>query len=190
MIRPRHCLGTVSVPVENPSAKLIRKALCEHCVYCSASLVYIVYFLEYSDIQGCKGMRRSTQNIPSARKADLNVQVHAADMQDRDGATDIIHEVLEQARTVSRPWVDGGYRGAKPVNWLVKLEQVGLLKIAENPRIFATSLCSVVVWPWRGPLHGRHSVQDFERSVSSSLTWALLAVYRYLMRRPGRMITA
>ncbi len=51
--------------------------------------------------------------IVDAGGTPVVMTVHTADIQDRDGAPDLIAELLETVPTVCRPFADGGHPGPK-----------------------------------------------------------------------------
>ena len=57
------------------------------------------------------------------------VRVHPADIQDRDGATDVIIEMLKKA---ARLWAGGGYRGKGLRSKLAELGVPDALEIVEK----------------------------------------------------------
>lgn len=124
----------------------------------------------------------------------LAILIQTADVQDRDGAPDVILAMLKKAPTVTRLWADGGYQGPKLAGKLLELGMDGLLKIVEKPkdvRGFTVLYRRWVVertFAWMSRC--RRLAKDFERTLSSSLAWAILAACRFLMRRVARGITA
>ena len=73
----------------------------------------------------------------------LAIRVHTDDVQDRDGAPDVILTTLEKALTVTSLRADGGYQGPKRAGRLTEPEWDGLFEIVEKPRDFRsfTVLC-------------------------------------------------
>ncbi len=122
------------------------------------------------------------------------LQVHRADVQDRDGAPDVIVELLCQAPQVSRLFADGGYAGPRLRDALADLGISELIEIVEKPkhiREFTVLYRRWVVertFAWMGRC--RRLAKDFERTETSSLAWAKLAACRFLMRRVARELNA
>ena len=120
------------------------------------------------------------------------IRVHSAGIQDRDGAVDVIVELLGKAPEVSRLFADGGYAGPKLRAALDELGVSSLIRIVEKPKEikgFAVLFRRWVVertFAWMGRC--RRLAKDFERTVASSLAWARLAACRFLMRRVAREI--
>jgi len=61
------------------------------------------------------------------------IRVHSADIQDRDGAVDVIVELLGKAPEVSMLYADGGYAGPKLRAALEGLAS-SLIRIVEKPK--------------------------------------------------------
>ena len=123
----------------------------------------------------------------------IEIQVHTADMQDRDGAPDLILAMLEKAPTVTRLWADGGYQGPKLEQALAELGIGTLIEIVEKPKGIKEFTVLYRRWvvertfAWMSRC--RRLAKDFERTLASSLAWALLAACRFLMRRVARGAT-
>ena len=118
------------------------------------------------------------------------VQVHPADIQDRDGAPDVIQAMLEKAPRVSKLWADGGYQGPKLAGKLEEQGVAGLLEIVEKPKDIKGFTVLFRRWVvertfgWMSRC--RRLAKDFEATLESSLAWVLLAACRFLMRRVAR----
>ncbi len=118
------------------------------------------------------------------------VHVHPADVQDRDGAPDVIVDLPGKARGVSKVFADGGYRGSKLRDRLKDLTLPDILEIVGKPKETAGFTVIRRRWvvartfAWMGRC--RRLARDFERSLESSLAWVQLAACRFLMRRVAR----
>ncbi len=109
------------------------------------------------------------------------VHVHPADVQDRDGAPDVIVDIPGKARGVSKVFADGGYRGSRLRDILeivARSKETGGFTVIPRRRVVARTFAR------RGRC--RRLAGDFERSLESSLAWAQLAACRFLMRRVAR----
>ena len=62
------------------------------------------------------------------------VHVHAADVQDRDGALPVIEDMLEVAPTVEKLFADGAYQGPKLRELLQERAVAELIEIVEKPK--------------------------------------------------------
>ena len=123
----------------------------------------------------------------------IAIQVHAADVQDRDGAPDVILAMLEKAPQVRKLWADGGYAGPKLEAALAGHGLGSILEIVPRPketRGFTVLYRRWVVertFAWLSWC--RRLARDVERTLASSLAWVQLAACRFLMRRVAREIT-
>ncbi len=120
----------------------------------------------------------------------IMIKVHAADVQDRDGAPAVIVGMLEKAPEVTKLWADGGYQGPKLLSKLEELDLGGLLEIVEKPQDIKGFTVLYRRWVvertfgWMSRC--RRLAKDFERSLASSLAWCQLAACRFMMRRVAR----
>ena len=64
----------------------------------------------------------------------IAIHVHTADVQDRDGAPDVILDMLEVAPTVAKLFADGGYQGPKLRAALQELGVSDLVQIVEKAK--------------------------------------------------------
>ncbi len=118
------------------------------------------------------------------------VHVHPADVQDRDGAPDVIVDLPGKARGVSKVLADGGYRGSKLRDRLkdIKLpdipEIVGRSKETGGFAVIPRRRVVARTFARRGRC--RRLAGDFERSLESSLARVQRAACRFLMRRVAR----
>ncbi len=118
------------------------------------------------------------------------IEVHAADVQDRDGAPAVILGMLEKAPEVTKLWADGGYQGPKLVSKLGELGLGAIVEIVEKPQDIKGFTVLYRRWVvertfgWMSRC--RRLAKDFERSLASSLAWCQLAACRFLMRRVAR----
>ena len=115
------------------------------------------------------------------------VQAHTADVQDRDGAPDVILAMPGKAPKVTELWAGSGYSGAGPHGRLAELGVPEVPGIVERPKGFTVLYRRWVVertfaWMSRCRRLGR----DCGRSLASSVAWAQLAACRFLFRRLAR----
>jgi len=115
--------------------------------------------------------------------------VHAADIQDRDGAP----LVLASARSLY-PWLhhvfaDGGYSGAKLAAALAKSGRwtVEIVKRCDAPGFVVLPRRWVVERTLAWLNRNRRLAKDFEASLESALAWLYLASVKLLLRRSGRL---
>ena len=120
----------------------------------------------------------------------LALQVHAADVQDRDGAPAVIAALMATMPSVAKVFADGAYGGPKLATTWAAIPSAPALDIVRKPQGqqgFAVAPRRWVVerfFAWLGRC--RRLAKDYERLVASSLAWLQLAVIRLLIRRLGR----
>ena len=116
--------------------------------------------------------------------------VHEASVQDRDGAPDVIEELMNKAPAVEKLWADGGYQGPKLQARLAEMGLGEALEIIEKPKDIKGFTVLYRRWvvertfAWMSRC--RRLSKDYERSLASSLAWCHLAACRFLMRRVAR----
>ena len=120
----------------------------------------------------------------------LVVQVHAANIQDRDGAVPLLLALQARQNTVRTVFADSAYGGDKLASALknatcpITLE---VIKKAKGAKGFVVIPRRWVVERSFGWLRRcRRLCKDFERSIASALAWLQLALIRVLMRRLAR----
>ncbi len=64
----------------------------------------------------------------------IAMTVHEASVQDRDGAPDVIEELMNKAPAVEKLWADGGYQGPKLQARLAEMGLGEALEIIEKPK--------------------------------------------------------
>ena len=64
---------------------------------------------------------RKRHIITDTEGSPLVISIHPADVQDRDGAVDLILQVVASSPTITKLWADGGYRGPKLATKLQEL---------------------------------------------------------------------
>ncbi len=119
----------------------------------------------------------------------LFVLVHAAGIQDRDGAVDLVKAIRHRFPWLRHLFADGGYAGDKLETALAELGR-WTLEIVKRP----DAAEGFVVLPRRRVVErtfawlGRcgRLAKDFERSIESSAAWALVAHIRRLTRLIAR----
>ena len=123
----------------------------------------------------------------------IELAVHKASVQDRDGAPTVILGVLEKAPHVKKIWADGGYRGEKLASALKDLGIGPVLEIVNKPKeikgfkVLHRRWVVERTFAWMSRC--RRLAKDCERSLESSLAWAQLAACRFMMRRIARAAT-
>ena len=82
---------------------------------------------------GKKIKGRKRQIAGDAEGFPIAVHVHTVDFQDRDGATEVILDMLEGAPTVAKLFADGRYQGPKLRGVLKDRAVADMIKIAGKP---------------------------------------------------------
>ena len=142
---------------------------------------------------GKKAEGRKRHLVVDVEGLPLGLAVHAASVQDRDGAPAVIVEVLEKAPQIKKIWADGGYQGEKLASALKKLGIGTALEIVKKPKDVKGFTVLYRRWvvertfAWMSRC--RRLAKDYERSLESSLAWTQLAACRFMMRRIARAAT-
>jgi len=142
----------------------------------------------YDAGQKIKGRKRHIMTDTTG--APLAIVIHPADVQDRDGAVDLILQVVASSPAMTKIWADGGYRGPKRASKLHELAIRPDLSIVLKPKDgkgFQVLFQRWIVertFAWMGRC--RRLAKDYEGSLASSLAWTTLAACRFLMRRIAR----
>lgn len=116
----------------------------------------------------------------------LEVVVHAANVQDRDGAKLVLNKLSQDTQThLHKLWADGGYRG-KLVRWVRRRLNVVLSIVKRDPNTkgFAVLPKRWVVertFAWLGRF--RRLSKDFERLLLNSEAMIYVASIKTLLRR-------
>jgi transposase len=117
------------------------------------------------------------------------ILVHAADIQDRDGAVDVLKAIRYRLPWLRHVFADGGYAGDKLKDalkghgsWTLEI-----IKRSDTAKGFVLLPRRWVVertFAWLGRC--RRLAKDWERSIESSTAWATIASIRMLTRRTAR----
>jgi putative transposase len=120
------------------------------------------------------------------------ILVHAADIQDRDGAVDVLKAIRYRFPWLRHVFADGGYAGDKLKaalqahgSWTLEI-----IKRSDTAKGFVLLPRRWVVertFAWLGRC--RRLAKDWERSIESSTAWATIASIRMLTRRIARLST-
>ncbi|WP_102324117.1 IS5 family transposase [Komagataeibacter saccharivorans] len=115
--------------------------------------------------------------------------VHAADIQDRDGAVDVLAAIRKHFPWLRHIFADGGYAGNKLRSTLASMGKwtVEIIRRSDTARGFEILPRRRVVertFAWLGRC--RRLAKDWEKSLASSTAWTLIASIRMLTRRTAR----
>lgn len=119
----------------------------------------------------------------------VGLVVHSAGIQDRDGAPDVLKNILKRWPWLRHIFADGGYAGPKLKG---RLEKVGkftleIIKRSDQAEGFEVLPRRWVVertFAWLGRC--RRLAKDFERTIASAEAWVFIANIRMLTRRLAR----
>ncbi|OAO00802.1 transposase [Sphingomonadales bacterium EhC05] len=117
------------------------------------------------------------------------ILVHAADIQDREEAVDILKAIRYRFPWLRHVFADGGYAEDKLRRALKGHESwtLEIIKLSDTAKGFELLPRRWVVertFAWLGRY--RRLAKDWERSIASSTAWALIASIRMLTRRTAR----
>ena len=120
----------------------------------------------------------------------LRVVVHAADVQDRDSARQVLDRLQDDFPRLSVVWADEGYRGPKPGDWVKgqgawQLDIVRRNTDAEGFEVLPKRWIVERTFAWLGRY--RHPGKDYERRLGSSETWIHMALSRRMLKRLSRV---
>ena len=138
-----------------------------------------------------KGRKRHA--IVDVEGLPIAIQVHAANIQDRDGALEVILAMRKKAPEVTKLWADGGYGGPKLGARLAEHGLGSLVEIVPKPKenkgfeVLPRRWVIERTFAWMSRC--RRLSKDVERTVESSLAWSQLAACRFMLRRVSRGAT-
>ena len=117
------------------------------------------------------------------------ILVHAADIQDRDGAVDVLKVIRYRFPWLRHVFADGGYAGDKLRSALKghgswTLEIIKRSDTAKGFELLPRRWVVERTFAWLGRC--RRLAKDWERSIASSTAWVLIASIRMLIRRTAR----
>lgn len=115
--------------------------------------------------------------------------IHAADIQDRDGAPAVLAEARFRFPWMRHVFADGGYAGEKLRRALTKMGEwtIDIIKRSDSAKGFHVLPRRWVVertFAWLG--RSRRLAKDWERTIESALAWLFIAHIRILTRRLAR----
>ena len=122
----------------------------------------------------------------------LKVRVHAADVQDRDGATLVLDQIDEPLSSLEHLWADGGYAGDKLQTWRQARFGERALRLEIVRRNDAQPGFKILPRRWVvertfGWLHNfRRLSKDYEFRTDSSEAFILIAASKILIARLAR----
>ncbi len=119
----------------------------------------------------------------------VGLAIHAADIQDRDGAPAVLKSILKRWPWLRHIFADGGYAGPKLRGALHKvgaftLEIVKRSDAAKGFEVLPRRWVVERTFAWLGRC--RRLAKDFERTIASAEAWLHIAHIRLLTRRLAR----
>ena len=119
----------------------------------------------------------------------VGLMVHSADIQDRDGAPDLLKSIRHRWPWLLHVFADGGYAGDKLKRRLKKVGRwtMEIIKRTDKAKGFEVLPRRWVVertFAWLGRC--RRLAKDFERTIASAEAWIFIANIRLLTRRLAR----
>ena len=123
----------------------------------------------------------------------LKVRVHAASVQDRDGATLVLDQIDAPLSQLELIWADGGYAGDKLAGWMaarfgprpLRLEIVRRRDAQKGFVILPRRWVVERTFGWLGNF--RRLSKDYEFRTDSSEAFIFLAASRLLITRLARL---
>jgi transposase len=120
----------------------------------------------------------------------VGLRVHPADIQDRDGAVEVLTSIRALYPWLRHVFADGGYAGDKLRDAVTALGHwtIEIIKRSDAVKGFAVLKRRWVVertFGWLGRC--RRLAKDFEASIESAVAWVFIAHIRMLTRRLARL---
>jgi transposase len=119
----------------------------------------------------------------------LNVVVHPADVQDRDGARLVLDRRTRRLFPfIERIFADGGYQGPQAATAIAKTGtwKLEIVKRSELHRFVVLPKRWIVERTLAWISHNRRLARDFERYARSAAAFVRLAMIRIMLRRLTR----
>jgi putative transposase len=120
----------------------------------------------------------------------LEVRVHAANIQDRDGARELLEPLKEKHWRLKKIWADSNYRG-ELIEWLHNLRQgrghrriqLEIVAKAEGSHFVVLPKRWIVerTFGWLG--RSRRLSKDYEALCETTETWILIAMIHLMAKR-------
>jgi putative transposase len=147
-----------------------------------AAIKYVNVDIGYDAGKKTKG--RKQHIIVDTLGLPIAVQVHAADIQDRDGAKPLLTEVAEDEPTLKVIFADGGYAG-KLVDWANEAFPFNLeiVKRSELHKFVSLRKRWIVERTFSWLVDHRRIARDYERDPKTSESMIQIAMIRLMLRR-------
>jgi len=123
----------------------------------------------------------------------LEAVVHEADIQDRDGAPQVLAQLYNKHPSITKIYADGGYAGEKLKNAISHIQNMKLeiVKHQEKKQKFVVLPKRWVVertFAWLGRC--RRLAKDWENRIENSLNWLFVASIRRMIRSLAKKLGA
>ena len=134
-----------------------------------------------------KGRKRHTVTDTAGNL--LDGLVRPADIQDRDGASDLIERCRDAYPSLSRLFADGGYAGQKLTAGIAHLDRLAteIVKRADTHRFVVLPRPWVVERTIAWLNRCRRLAKDWQATIASSEAWILIASFRRMTRRIAKL---
>src|SRR5271169_3719530 len=118
----------------------------------------------------------------------LGVSVHAADIQDRDGAHDLLRQARRRFPFIERIFADGGYQGPKMAKTVAATGcwKIEIVKRSDLHRFVILPKRWIVERTFAWISRNRRLMRDFERYTNTVAAFIRLAMIRIMLRRLTR----
>lgn len=115
----------------------------------------------------------------------LGIVVHPGDVQDRDGAHELLRRTRRRFPFVEVIYADGGYRGPKMAATVARTGawRLEIVKRNDVPRFEVLSTRWIVERTFAWISRNRRLARDFERHIRSVVAFIRLAMIRIMLRR-------
>jgi len=115
----------------------------------------------------------------------LSVVVHPADVQDRDGAAQVLRQARRLFPSLKRIFADAGYQGPKMAKTVADIGgwTLEIVKRSEAHRFVVLPKRWIVERSFAWISRNRRLARDFERYASTVVAFFRLAMIRIMLRR-------
>jgi transposase len=118
----------------------------------------------------------------------LGVSVHAADIQDRDGAHDLLRQARRRFPFIELIFADGGYQGPKMAKTVAATGcwKIEIVKRSDLHRFVILPKRWIVERTFAWISRNRRLMRDFERYTNTVAAFIRLAMIRIMLKRLTR----
>ncbi|PWU70600.1 IS5 family transposase [Ochrobactrum sp. POC9] len=116
--------------------------------------------------------------------------VHGADVQDRDGAPDLIERACQNHPTVRKLFADGGYAGEKLTTAVAHIEALAIEIVKRSDKVKGFIILPrrwIVERTFAWLNRCRRLAKDWEASIASAEAWMFIASIRRMTRRIAKL---